>query len=243
MPLFANRFAPPLLAGLGLLAPVMPVRAADRIPIKVIIVTGFEVGDDTGDAPGEFQFWKERRHLDTRIAFPQSHHDVFYNPKTGVLGMVTGMGSITSATATLALGLDPRFDLSHAYWLVAGIAGIDLVGRPGGRIGDHALELRRRNHDRADTAAEQQAGREQRARHQPIPKSPRANGKSNLALQASDHARIQRTRPGVSSRLSLRHLPGRAPRPVIQLASRGYRPFHPPRVAASAPHPWRTSGT
>jgi len=39
-------------------------------------------------------------------------------------GMVTGMGSIKSATATLALGLDPRFDVSHAYWLVAGIAGI-----------------------------------------------------------------------------------------------------------------------
>jgi purine nucleoside permease len=25
----------------------------------------------------------------------------------------------------MALGMDPRFDLSKAYWLVAGIAGID----------------------------------------------------------------------------------------------------------------------
>ena len=25
----------------------------------------------------------------------------------------------------MALGLDPRFDLSQAYWMVAGIAGID----------------------------------------------------------------------------------------------------------------------
>jgi purine nucleoside permease len=25
----------------------------------------------------------------------------------------------------MALGLDPRFDLTKAYWLVAGIAGID----------------------------------------------------------------------------------------------------------------------
>ena len=98
---------------------------AQHLPVKVVIVTMFEIGKDSGDAPGEFQLWKERRHLDTRIAFPQSHHDLFYNPQTGVLGMVTGMGSIRSATATLALGLDPRFDLSHAYWLVAGIAGID----------------------------------------------------------------------------------------------------------------------
>jgi purine nucleoside permease len=95
------------------------------LPVKVVIVTMFEIGKDSGDAPGEFQLWKERRHLDTRIPFPQSYHDLYYNPDTQTLGMVTGMGSIRSATATLALGLDQRFDLTHAYWLVAGIAGVD----------------------------------------------------------------------------------------------------------------------
>jgi purine nucleoside permease len=35
------------------------------------------------------------------------------------------MGSINSATAVMELAMDPRFDLSKAYWLVAGIAGID----------------------------------------------------------------------------------------------------------------------
>ncbi|WP_231627578.1 purine nucleoside permease [Novosphingobium sp. AAP1] len=98
---------------------------AAKIPVKVVIVTMFEVGQDTGDAPGEFQFWRERRKLDVRIPFPQSHHDLYYNPDSQILGIVTGMGSIRSATATLALGLDQRFDLSHAYWLVAGIAGVD----------------------------------------------------------------------------------------------------------------------
>ena len=39
--------------------------------------------------------------------------------------MVTGIGTAKSATATMALGLDPRFDLTQAYWMVAGIAGID----------------------------------------------------------------------------------------------------------------------
>lgn len=95
------------------------------LPVKVVIVTMFEIGKDSGDVPGEFQLWKERRHLDTRIPFPQSYHDLYYNPDTQTLGMVTGMGSIRSATATLALGLDLRFDLTHAYWLVAGIAGVD----------------------------------------------------------------------------------------------------------------------
>ena len=44
---------------------------------------------------------------------------IFYNPDTQVLGMVTGMGTAKSATATMALGLDPRFDLSKSYWLIA----------------------------------------------------------------------------------------------------------------------------
>jgi purine nucleoside permease len=98
---------------------------AHSLPVRVVIVTMFEVGNDTGDAPGEFQLWKERRHLDTRIAFPQSYHDLYYNPDSQILGLVTGIGNIRSATATMALGLDQRFDLRHAYWLVAGIAGID----------------------------------------------------------------------------------------------------------------------
>ena len=98
---------------------------AHPLPVRAVIVTLFEIGKDEGDAPGEFQMWKERRHLDVRIPFPQSYHDLYYNPKTQVLGMVTGIGNIKSAAATMALGLDQRFDLTHAYWLVAGIAGID----------------------------------------------------------------------------------------------------------------------
>lgn len=104
-------------------APAKP--RADLLPVKVVIVSLFEIGKDEGDAAGEFQLWKERRKLTTRIPFPQSFHDLYYNPDTQVLGMVTGVGTARSTAATMALGLDPRFDLSHAYWLVAGIAGID----------------------------------------------------------------------------------------------------------------------
>jgi hypothetical protein len=34
---------------------------------KVIVVVYFEVGKDTGDTPGELQFWVERDHLDRVI--------------------------------------------------------------------------------------------------------------------------------------------------------------------------------
>ena len=91
------------------------------LPVKVVIVTMFEIGEDEGDQAGEFQLWKERQGLDIKIAFPHSHHDLFYNQHTRVLGVVTGIGTAKSASAIMALGLDSRFDLSKSYWIIAGI--------------------------------------------------------------------------------------------------------------------------
>jgi purine nucleoside permease len=109
---------------IALLASGVAAAADGPIEIKVVVVTMFEIGADSGDAAGEFQLWHERQKLDVRYAFAH-HHDLFLNPSTGVLGMVTGEGSINSASAAMELGMDPRFDLSHAYWLVAGISGVD----------------------------------------------------------------------------------------------------------------------
>ena len=95
------------------------------IEIKVVVINMFEAGADTGDVPGEYQYWVERQHLNTILPFPQGYHDLRLNPKTGVLGILTGVGTARAASSVMALGLDPRFDLTHAYFLVAGIAGID----------------------------------------------------------------------------------------------------------------------
>jgi len=102
-----------------------PLKSQSQLPVKIVLVTMFEIGDDLGDAPGEFQFWRERRNLYQKLDFPHSHHDLFYNPDSQILGLVTGIGTAKAASATMALGLDDRFNLSKAYWLVAGIAGID----------------------------------------------------------------------------------------------------------------------
>lgn len=101
-----------------------PLHVGVPIQVKVVVVSMFEIGEDSGDVAGEFQLWRARQKLDQRLPFAH-HHDLYLNPATGVLGMVTGMGTANSATAVMALGLDPRFDLSKAYWLIAGIAGID----------------------------------------------------------------------------------------------------------------------
>ena len=95
------------------------------IPVKVVIVTTFEIGNDTGDRPGEFQFWVEREHLDRVLPFPGGVRDLRTNADGSILGIVTGMTIGPAASSIMALGLDPRFDLTHAYWLLAGIAGVD----------------------------------------------------------------------------------------------------------------------
>ena len=73
------------------------------IEIKVVVITMFEVGADTGDIPGEYQFWVEREHLDTVLPFPQGYHDLRMN-KDGVLGVLTGVGTARAAATIMALG-------------------------------------------------------------------------------------------------------------------------------------------
>ncbi|GIS18535.1 MAG: hypothetical protein CM15mP120_04510 [Pseudomonadota bacterium] len=40
------------------------------LPVKAVIVTMFEIGEDEGDTAGEFQLWKERRNLNDEFPFP-----------------------------------------------------------------------------------------------------------------------------------------------------------------------------
>jgi purine nucleoside permease len=97
-------------------------RPQKPIPVKVVVVAMFERGEDTGDAPGEYQYWVERQHLDEIIDLPAGYHHVRMN-KDGVLGLLTGVGTARATASVMALGLDPRFDLSQAYWIIAGIGG------------------------------------------------------------------------------------------------------------------------
>jgi purine nucleoside permease len=92
------------------------------IPVKVVVVTMFEIGADTGDQPGELQYWVERDHLDRIYPMPSAYHAVRMNDR-GEMAVLTGQGTASAAATIMAVGLDPRFDFSHAYWIVAGIAG------------------------------------------------------------------------------------------------------------------------
>lgn len=93
------------------------------IPVKVVVVSMYEIGEDTGDIPGEFQFWIERNETE-KIEAPLGWRD-YYLTDEGLLIVCTGGGITNAATSITTLALDDRFDFSKAYWLVAGIAGAD----------------------------------------------------------------------------------------------------------------------
>lgn len=90
--------------------------AQEHIPVKVVVVAAFD---------NELQNWITDLPLPVTIPFPQGFESLHYNPNLQVLGIITGQGKSHAAASIMGLGLDPRFELSHAYWMIAGIAGVD----------------------------------------------------------------------------------------------------------------------
>jgi purine nucleoside permease len=102
-------------------------QASAKIPVirpKVIVVVYFEVGKDTGDTPGELQFWVERDHLDRVIDVPGMTRAVRASSDGSEIAMAVGPGNIRPGVNLMAFGLDPRFDVRKSYWLLNGIAGV-----------------------------------------------------------------------------------------------------------------------
>ncbi len=95
------------------------------IEVRVVIVTTWEAVKDGKDAYGELHAWLTQWPLKQQIAFPVGARPLQYDPERHVLAIMTGMATARAAASIMALGTDPRFDLSHAYWIVTGTAGVD----------------------------------------------------------------------------------------------------------------------
>jgi hypothetical protein len=122
-PLTADRMARPhwLLSAAFLLAAAR--LGADPIPVKVAVVVTFEVGQDTGDKPGEFQFWAEREKWGQPVIIPGVDHPVLTDAH-GTIGVVSGT-TARASNQIMALVLSGKFDFSKTYWVVNGIAGVN----------------------------------------------------------------------------------------------------------------------
>src|SRR5712692_6190973 len=75
---------------------------ATPIHVTVVVVTMLERGEDTGDAPGEYQLWVEREHLDQILPLAAGYHHVQLN-KDVVLGTLTGVGTAKAAASVMAV--------------------------------------------------------------------------------------------------------------------------------------------
>ena len=104
-------------ASLLLLAAITHVTAAQPrpIPVKVVVVAMFEQGADTGDAPGELQYWVERDHLDKIYPLPAGYHAVRMNDQ-GEMAVLTGQGTAHAASTIMAV---PRQSLRLQSYLLA----------------------------------------------------------------------------------------------------------------------------
>lgn len=92
--------------------------------IKVVVVVYYHEDEQGEPMEGEFKHWIQRYGLSRKIPFPQGDHELRANDD-GVLGIAAGIGVNTATAAIMGLGMDPRFDLSTAYWLIAGVGGAD----------------------------------------------------------------------------------------------------------------------
>jgi purine nucleoside permease len=87
-------------------------------PLKVLIISMFEP---------EAAPWVDAFKLTEQIAVPgllPEHPSLRCNTDDVCL-LTAGMGHANAAASTMAVALDPRFDLRRSYFLIAGIAGID----------------------------------------------------------------------------------------------------------------------
>jgi len=109
------------VAGLCIASPsTPPANAADGVPrsVKVLIISMF--------GP-EGQPWIEQLELSQKIKVPglsEDYPEVSCN-SDDVCQVTTGMGHSNVAASITALVFSGQFDFKHAYFLIAGIAGID----------------------------------------------------------------------------------------------------------------------
>lgn len=95
-----------------------------KIPVRVLILPKFEVGELTGDFPGEAQYFYEEYVAGGNVYEIEGcsgQEKLYY--KNGVLLYPVGQGKVSAAVNTSAVLSDERFDFSDAYVLSVGCGG------------------------------------------------------------------------------------------------------------------------
>lgn len=110
-----------LLALLSLPGAMSGAAGASPMSVKLVLVT------DAGPGlPGKetlYDKWVQAQHLDETVGVPGLSLPLRSDGQGTLLAAVGG--GVNAASQVTALGMDPRFDFSHAYWLAAGTAAVN----------------------------------------------------------------------------------------------------------------------
>lgn len=109
---------------LGLMSACAGPAEDQKLPVQVLILPKFEVGEMEGDFPGEAQLFYEEYLAggeEYEIAGNPGPVSLYY--KDGVALCLAGQGKVNAALNTAAVLGDERFDFSDAYILSAGCGG------------------------------------------------------------------------------------------------------------------------
>lgn len=100
------------------IAVLSPARAASPRPVKIMIISMFKPEGDV---------WREPLGLSEEITVPglSPEFPTVRCNASDVCQMTTSMGHANAAASVMALVFSGTFDLRRAYFLIAGIAGID----------------------------------------------------------------------------------------------------------------------
>jgi len=103
---------------------------------KVVIVAYFEIGNDTGDRPGELQYWVERDHLTRIIDVPGMTHHVRANADGSEIALAEYAGKVLLIVNTASrCGFTPQYAGLEALQKEYAPRGFSVLGFPCNQFG------------------------------------------------------------------------------------------------------------
>lgn len=98
-------------------------KEAEKLPVSVLIVPHFEIGEMKGDDAGEAQMFFEEYLDNCDVYSAADGTEIYYNPKNKVAMYLTGVGKTCAAMSTAAVLSDDRFDYANTWLLAVGCSG------------------------------------------------------------------------------------------------------------------------
>ncbi len=98
----------------------------EKTALRVLIVSKFEIGEMTGDFPGEAQLFYERYCAgckETEIPHMPPNAHFYVNPENGTGLLVTGSGKTAAGLSLMAVLLSEACDYADTYIVSVGCAG------------------------------------------------------------------------------------------------------------------------